>query len=90
MGTAWAATALALPPGDACAPFVPGEDSLQGPPLSAHNTFLCLHCSADSASIHLRCMASSGQSSLCQGKFSDPLKVKYSQEEEDGGAQLHL
>ena len=34
MGTAWAATALALPPGEACAAFPAGEDSLHVPTLS--------------------------------------------------------
>ena len=31
MGTAWAATALALPPGEACAALAAGDDSLQAP-----------------------------------------------------------
>ena len=41
MTTGWAATALALPPGEACAAFAPGEASLQVPTLSTRDFVHC-------------------------------------------------
>ncbi len=47
MTTGWAATALALPPGEGCAAFAPGEDSLQVPTVSTQD-FVCT-CIAEPA-----------------------------------------